>query len=185
MAINCALNIHMNTTMNPVAIAKQYTTKQQVVDDTENDALTSSIEKQDNRRGNPTRDDFHKMAFLCEKFSDNGNLDLMSDKIPKRLGSYMSLFTIGYSNCSRTLNFTTTSNIAFMYDDHFKTKRADCYSNITKEFKDVSNQRVDFILFKLYKVLIDVVESFGCYSVPIANKISRGKVMVERKIIRF
>ncbi|KAI8984555.1 hypothetical protein BDF20DRAFT_860530 [Mycotypha africana] len=35
---------------------------------------------------------------------------------------------------------------AFLYDDKFTSKRADCYSNITKEFKDVDNQRVDFIL---------------------------------------
>ncbi|KAI7898814.1 uncharacterized protein BX663DRAFT_489759 [Cokeromyces recurvatus] len=35
---------------------------------------------------------------------------------------------------------------AFIYDDKFTTKRTDCYSNITKEFEDVDNQRVDFIL---------------------------------------
>ncbi|KAK4512947.1 uncharacterized protein ATC70_003658 [Mucor velutinosus] len=35
---------------------------------------------------------------------------------------------------------------AFIYDDKFTSKRADCYSNITKEFKDIDNQRVDFIL---------------------------------------
>ncbi|KAI9006245.1 hypothetical protein CLU79DRAFT_829783 [Phycomyces nitens] len=34
---------------------------------------------------------------------------------------------------------------AFVYDDQFTSKRADCYSNIIKEF-DVDNQRVDFIL---------------------------------------
>lgn len=33
-----------------------------------------------------------------------------------------------------------------MYDDKFTSKRADCYSNLTKEFEDVDNQRVDFIL---------------------------------------
>lgn len=42
--------------------------------------------------------------------------------------------------------YTTVWDNAFMYDDHFNSKRADCYSNITKEFQDVSNQRVDFIL---------------------------------------
>ncbi|KAI9486104.1 MAG: hypothetical protein EXX96DRAFT_592921 [Benjaminiella poitrasii] len=35
---------------------------------------------------------------------------------------------------------------AFVYDDKFTTKRAHCYSNITKEFEDVDNQLVDFIL---------------------------------------
>jgi len=33
-----------------------------------------------------------------------------------------------------------------MYNEHFNSKRADSYSNITKEFQDESNQRVDFIL---------------------------------------
>lgn len=35
---------------------------------------------------------------------------------------------------------------AFIYDDKFTSKRADCYSNITEEFEDINNQRVDFIL---------------------------------------
>lgn len=35
---------------------------------------------------------------------------------------------------------------AFIYDDKLTSKRADCYSNITKEFEDINNQRVDFIL---------------------------------------
>ncbi|KAI7894093.1 uncharacterized protein EV154DRAFT_579780 [Mucor mucedo] len=38
---------------------------------------------------------------------------------------------------------------AFIYDKNFITKRADCISNITKEFDDVPNQRVDFILRNL------------------------------------
>lgn len=33
-----------------------------------------------------------------------------------------------------------------MYDNHFSSKRSECYSNIAKWFKDVNNQRVDFIL---------------------------------------
>ncbi|KAI9256288.1 hypothetical protein EDC94DRAFT_493886, partial [Helicostylum pulchrum] len=35
---------------------------------------------------------------------------------------------------------------AFSYDAKFISKRTDCYSDITKEFKDVDNQRVDFVL---------------------------------------
>ncbi|KAI8077126.1 hypothetical protein BDF21DRAFT_385000 [Thamnidium elegans] len=38
---------------------------------------------------------------------------------------------------------------AFIYDKNFITKRADCISNITKEFDDIANQRVDFILRNL------------------------------------
>lgn len=41
--------------------------------------------------------------------------------------------------------YTAVWDNAFMYDNHFNSKRADCYSNITKEFKNVSNQRVDFV----------------------------------------
>ncbi|GAA5817048.1 hypothetical protein MFLAVUS_010584 [Mucor flavus] len=35
---------------------------------------------------------------------------------------------------------------AFIYDKNFITKRADCISNITKEFDDIANQRISFIL---------------------------------------
>ncbi|KAI8638294.1 hypothetical protein BD408DRAFT_423303 [Parasitella parasitica] len=46
----------------------------------------------------------------------------------------------------RTHVYSAVFDNAFMYDDKFTSKRADCYSNITKEFEDVDNQRVDFIL---------------------------------------
>ncbi|KAI7851343.1 hypothetical protein BDC45DRAFT_590502 [Circinella umbellata] len=35
---------------------------------------------------------------------------------------------------------------AFIYDNKFISKRADCYLNITKEFEDINNPHVDFIL---------------------------------------
>ncbi|KAL9556678.1 hypothetical protein MBANPS3_001764 [Mucor bainieri] len=46
----------------------------------------------------------------------------------------------------RTHVYSAVFDNAFIYDDKFTSKRADCYSNITKEFKDIDNQRVDFIL---------------------------------------
>ncbi|KAG0905391.1 hypothetical protein G6F33_012202 [Rhizopus arrhizus] len=49
---------------------------------------------------------------------------------------------------SRCIDLTIFDN-AFIYDKNFITKRADCISNITKEFDDIANQRVDFILRSL------------------------------------
>ncbi|KAG1166784.1 hypothetical protein G6F55_005953 [Rhizopus delemar] len=46
----------------------------------------------------------------------------------------------------RTHVYSAVFDNAFIYDDKFTSKRADCHSNITKEFEDVDNQRVDFIL---------------------------------------
>lgn len=46
----------------------------------------------------------------------------------------------------RTHIYSAVFDNAFIYDNKFTSKRADCYSNITKEFDDVNNQRVDFIL---------------------------------------
>ncbi|CAO3645412.1 unnamed protein product [Mucor hiemalis] len=46
----------------------------------------------------------------------------------------------------RTHIYSAVFDNAFIYDNKFTSKRADCYSNITKEFDDVDNQRVDFIL---------------------------------------
>ena len=46
----------------------------------------------------------------------------------------------------RTHVYYAVFDNAFMYDDKFTTKRADCYSNIAKKFEDVDHQRVDFTL---------------------------------------
>lgn len=46
----------------------------------------------------------------------------------------------------RTHVYSAVFDNAFIYDDKFTSKRADCYSNITKEFEDIDNQCVDFIL---------------------------------------
>ncbi|KAI8063437.1 uncharacterized protein B0P05DRAFT_555882 [Gilbertella persicaria] len=42
--------------------------------------------------------------------------------------------------------YTSVWDNAFICDDYFNSKRADCYSNMTKELKNIPNQRVDFIL---------------------------------------
>ncbi|KAI8076928.1 hypothetical protein BDF21DRAFT_464133 [Thamnidium elegans] len=157
-----------------------------------------------------------RMAFLCDKFGNDGYLDLMEDRIAGRFKKCLKettndlelglqpmitkgeremlmkiadcksrkdiekLLAIFYSQENMDplcryirLAFGTIAELwssrlllksdhneswfrmhvysavfdnAFIYDDKFTSKRADCYSNITKEFEDINNQRVDFIL---------------------------------------
>lgn len=87
----------LEESMNEISTAtKKLLRSKQVVDDIENDAFSSSINyTQDNTQRNPTQVDFHnmssidKMAFLCEKFGEDGNLDLMTDKIAKKFEPYL------------------------------------------------------------------------------------------------
>ncbi|KAI7850411.1 hypothetical protein BDC45DRAFT_572905 [Circinella umbellata] len=46
----------------------------------------------------------------------------------------------------RTHVYSAVWDNSFLHDKNFTSKRADCYSSITKEFNDAKNQRVDFIL---------------------------------------
>ncbi|EIE81154.1 hypothetical protein RO3G_05859 [Rhizopus delemar RA 99-880] len=66
---------------------------------------------------------------------------------------------------------------AFIYDKNFITKRADCISNITKEFDDIPNQRVDFIL----RNLNDDTDYFSAEEKPgvkgVKKDISKGKTL--------
>jgi hypothetical protein len=46
----------------------------------------------------------------------------------------------------RTHVYSAVWDNAFLHDTKFTSKRADCYSSITKEFNNVKDHRVDFIL---------------------------------------
>ncbi|KAG1296131.1 hypothetical protein G6F66_003737 [Rhizopus arrhizus] len=46
----------------------------------------------------------------------------------------------------RTHVYSAVWDNAFLHDTKFTSKRADCYSSITKEFNNIKNQWVDFIL---------------------------------------
>ncbi|RCH94357.1 hypothetical protein CU098_008516, partial [Rhizopus stolonifer] len=50
---------------------------------------------------------------------------------------------------TRTHVYDPVFDNAFIYDKTFITKRADCIPNITREFDDIANQCVDFILSNL------------------------------------
>jgi hypothetical protein len=60
-----------------------------------------------------------------------------------------SYYKYQISHWYRTHVYGLVFDNAFIYDKNFITKRADCISSITKEFDDIANQRVDFILRSL------------------------------------
>lgn len=65
----------------------------------------------------------------------------------------------------------------FIYDKNFTPKRADCISNITKEFADVANQRVDFIS----RSLIDDIDYLSAEEKPglkgVKTDLGKGKAL--------
>ncbi|KAG2216060.1 hypothetical protein INT45_012961 [Circinella minor] len=91
-----------------------------------------------------------RMAFLCDKFGEREMLIKIADcKSRNDIGKLLAIF-YPQENMDPLyryirLAFAIFDN-AFIYDDKFTSKRADCYSNITKKFEDINNQHVDFIL---------------------------------------
>lgn len=77
----------------------------------------------------------------------------------------------------RTHAYGPVFDNGFIYDKNFITKRADCISNITKEFDDIPNQRVDFIL----RNLNDDTDYFSAEEKPgvrgVKKDISKGKTL--------
>ncbi|KAG1055513.1 hypothetical protein G6F43_002532 [Rhizopus delemar] len=74
---------------------------------------------------------------------------------------------------------------AFIYDEDFVTKRADCISNITKEFVDILNQRVDFIL----RNLNDDTDYLSAEEKPglkgVKKDITKGKVLQQAMLLKW
>ncbi|KAG1372077.1 hypothetical protein G6F61_011369 [Rhizopus arrhizus] len=101
------------------------------------------------------------------------------------LWSSDSLLTEYNESWYRTHVYGPVFDNAFTYDKDFVAKRADCISNITKEFVDIPNQRVDFILRNLNDNTdyLSVEEKSGLKGVK--KDIEKGKVLQQAMLRKW
>lgn len=90
---------------------------------------------------------------LLEKFYKDRNMDCMCKYIRLAFANATELWASRQlSNINHNESWFRTNVYSFIWDkiflsdDKFISKRADCYSNTTKQFNNIDNQRVDFIL---------------------------------------
>ncbi|KAI7904577.1 uncharacterized protein BX663DRAFT_541591 [Cokeromyces recurvatus] len=93
---------------------------------------------------------------LLEEFYKDRNMDCMCKYIrlvftnAAELWASKQLSYITHNESwFRTNVYSSVWDMIFFSDDKFISKRADCYSNTTKQFDNIDNQRVDFILHNI------------------------------------
>ncbi|KAI8069132.1 uncharacterized protein B0P05DRAFT_551662 [Gilbertella persicaria] len=91
--------------------------------------------------------------LLSDFYADKTILTPMCRYIRLALATSVELWSSGQllqnddnESWYRTHVYSAIWDNAFLHDKNFMSKRTDCYSSITKEFSNVKNQRVDFIL---------------------------------------